>query len=54
MEHLFLMYAICKSEEKFQLETVLNLLTQALYQCTVGWAIIRCMCVTVKTGIYGY
>jgi len=38
------MYAICQSDEKFQVETVLNLLTHALYQCTVGWAIIRCMC----------
>jgi hypothetical protein len=54
MEQLFVMYAICKSDEKFQVETVQNLLTQALYQCTVGWAIIGYMCVRVKTEIDDY
>jgi len=54
MEHLFVMYALCQSDEKFQMESVLNLLTQALYQCIVGWAAIRCMCVTVNAEIHDY
>jgi len=52
MEYLFVTYAICQSDEKFQMETDLNLITQALYQCTVGWAIIRYMCVTVNAEIH--
>jgi hypothetical protein len=54
MDQLFVMYAICKIDEKFRMETVLNLLTQAVHQCTVGWAIIRCMCVTIKIEIHDY
>jgi hypothetical protein len=48
MEHLFVMYTICQSDEKFQMETVLNLLTEDLYHRTVGSAAVRCVCVTEK------
>lgn len=54
MGHLFVMFAICQSDEKFQMGTVVNLLTEDLYHCTVRWATVRCVCVcfTVKTEIH--